>query len=307
MLGSSGLTGSKITQLARQRFDTYGTYYKRMPSDQAVSFKLDATKEDDLKKLLRQIKPDTIINTIALHNVDYCEQHPEEAFAVNTKVVETIAAVCNNLGARLIHISTDFVFDGTKNGAYSEFDEPHPQSTYGKSKLEGEKQAMLSASYSILRPSVVYGWTKLETQGGISSSGKSINFAMWIIGELSKRKTVKIVNDQFSTPTLADILAAVALRVAGKDINDLYHISSSHCINRYEFAREISLAMGYRDELVAAVSTNDLHQVARRPRNSCLNCKKLEHDLGYKLPNMHQSLSIMRSQMEFEAPSMLNN
>lgn len=99
--------------------------------------KLDITKEDDLKKLLREIKPDIVLNTIAFHNVDYCESHPNDAFNINTTSVGVIADLWNNLGVRLIHISTDFVFDA-KKGNYSESDNPNPQSIYAKTKLKGE-------------------------------------------------------------------------------------------------------------------------------------------------------------------------
>ena len=99
--------------------------------------KLDITKEDDLKKLLREFKPDIVLYTIAFHNVDYCESHPNDAFNINTTSVGVIADLWNNLGVRLIHISTDFVFDAEK-GNYSESDNPNPQSIYAKTKLKGE-------------------------------------------------------------------------------------------------------------------------------------------------------------------------
>jgi dTDP-4-dehydrorhamnose reductase len=160
VLGASGLTGYKSMQLAKKRFEAFGTFNMRKLSSSTDNclFQMDITKEDILKKKINEIKPEIVLNTTALHNVDYCEAHPEEAFNINSKVVSVIARLCNNLGSRLIHISTDYVFDGEK-GNYMESDLPNPQSVYAKSKLDGEEQAKKAASYSILRPSVeVHLW-----------------------------------------------------------------------------------------------------------------------------------------------------
>src|SRR5215469_16570908 len=197
IMGASGLTGYKSMLLAKKRFESYGTYNLRHSPDASL-IRLDITKEDDLKKVLRDIKPDVVLNTTALHNVDYCESHQEEAFNINTKVVGLISGICNNLGCRLIHISTDYVFDGKKKTSYVESDDPNPISVYARSKLDGETQARKSVSYSILRPSVVYGWTPLETHGSVSSSGKPMNFALWAVSKLKKAEDLKIVNDQYA-------------------------------------------------------------------------------------------------------------
>ena len=199
ILGASGLTGYKLVQLGAQKFDVYGTYNIRgiIPRKNESLFKLEVTKEEDLRKIFTEIKPDVVINTIALHNVDYCETHQEEAFSVNAKAVGIIANLCNNFGSRLIQISTDFVFDG-RQGNYSELDVPNPLNVYAKSKLEGEVQAKKSVSYSIIRPSVVYGWTPVEMQELGSSSGKSINFALWALLKMKKGEILNIVEDQFT-------------------------------------------------------------------------------------------------------------
>jgi dTDP-4-dehydrorhamnose reductase len=335
VLGASGLTGYKLMQLGKKRFETYGTYNIRVVHSRTDNthnntnkeditntstnndtntnnnrslLKLDIKKEDEVRKLFREIKPDIVINTIALHNVDYCESHEEEAFSVNTKAVGRVVDLCNNLGCRLVHISTDFVFDGNKGTSYSESDSPNPISVYAKSKLEGEQHVRSSAtSYSILRPSVVYGWTPLETQDSISSSGKPINFALWALSKMNKGERIKIVNDQFTSPTLADILAAVALRVAITEKNELYHVSGTSCISRYEFTKKISIMMGYSSNSIEPVQSNSFSQAAKRPINSCLDCQRVQTELKYKLPDVDQSLAIMRSQIEIESPHLLGN
>lgn len=307
VLGASGLTGYKSMQLAKKRFEVYGTFnMRKFPYSSDSLLHLDITKEDIVKKKFREIRPDVVLNTTALHNVDYCESHQEEAFNINAKVVGEIANLCNNLGSRLIHISTDFVFDGEK-GNYSESDIPNPQSVYAKSKLDGEVQAKKAASYSIIRSSVVYGWTPLEIQGSVSSSGKPMNFALWALTKMNKTEELQIVNDQYTSPTLADVLAAVALRAATKQTNDLYHASGTSCMSRYEFTQKIAAAMGYLPDSIKAINSKSIAQVAKRPMNSCLNCKKLQNELNYKLLDIDESLAIMRSQIEVESPSILGN
>jgi dTDP-4-dehydrorhamnose reductase len=314
ILGASGLTGYKTMQQAKDKFEAYGTYNLRAVSDNKTPLiKLDITKENDLKKVFMKIKPDIVLNTTALHNVDYCESHEQEAYNINSNIVGIIADLCNNLGSRLIHISTDFVFDGNKiGGNYVESDNPNPLSIYAKSKLAGELQAKRCNSYSILRPSVVYGWTPLETQGSTSSSGKPMNFALWVLSKLNRGEEIKAVNDQYTSPTLADILAEVALKVAIKDKNEIYHISGNSCLSRYEFTKKISQVMGYSDNnnddnYIKPIESNSFVQLAKRPINSCLNCEKLQNELNYNLPNVDRSLAIMRSQIEVESPSLIRN
>jgi dTDP-4-dehydrorhamnose reductase len=305
VLGASGLTGYKTMQLSGSRFETYGTYNLRIPYDESL-FRLDVSKQDDLKKLFTEIKPDIVVNTIALHNVDYCETHEEEAFKINSKAVSGLTNLCNNLGSRLIHISTDFVFDGNI-GNYSENDRPNPQNVYAKSKLQGELEAKKASSYSILRTSVIYGWTPLETELSKSSSGKPVNFAIWALSKIKKGETLKVVEDQFTSPTLADVLAAVIMRLASTEKNDVFHVSGTSCINRYEFTKKIAKVMGYSDSLILPVTSKSLVQAAKRPVNSCLNCEKLQKDLNFNLMTLDQSLAIMRSQFEVESPSLLGN
>lgn len=306
VLGGSGLTGYKVLQLTRGRFDAYGTYNARAVANKSL-LKLDLFNQIELEKIVSEIRPDIIVNTTALHNVDYCESHPEEAYHINTKVVETLSSLCNNIGARLVQISTDFVFDGKKGAPYSELDGPNPESIYAKSKLEGEANTRKCASYCILRTSVIYGWTPLETQGTSSSSGKPMNFALWALSKMSKGEEMKIVNDQFTSPTLADVLAAVIIRLAKMEKNDLYHVAGASCMNRYEFTRKIANAMGYPVNLIKPIESRSIAQAAKRPANSCLNCDKLQNELNYRLLNVDESLAVMRSQIEMESPSLLGS
>ena len=162
-------------------------------------------------------------------------------------------------------------------------------------------------SFAVVRSSVIYGWTPLEVQGSSSSSGKPMNFALWAINKLKNKDTLRIVNDQYSSPTLADTLAAVSLRVAAVDKNEIYHVAGASCNSRYEFTRKIAEVMGYPSSQIKPIESNVLNQAAKRPRNSCLNCQKVQGHLKFRLPDIEQSLFIMRSQMEIDNPSLLGN
>jgi dTDP-4-dehydrorhamnose reductase len=124
---------------------------------------------------------------------------------------------------------------------------------------------------------------------------------------MNKNEELRIVKDQYTSPTLAEVLAAVALRVAAKETNDLYHVSGISCISRYEFTRKIAAAMGYSTDIIQAIESKSIVQVVKRPMNSCLNCEKLQNELNYKLLSIDESLAVMRSQIEIESPSILGN
>jgi dTDP-4-dehydrorhamnose reductase len=306
ILGASGLTGYKVMQMAKSRFVVQGTYNARStPYAQLV--KLDLSLPEGLEKLMRETRPDIVVNTTALHNVDYCESHPEEAYHINATMVKDMARHCDNIGARLIHLSTDFVFDGKKGAPYSESDPPNPESVYAKSKLKGETHAKACGSWCIIRTSVVYGWTPLETQGSTSSSGKPMNFALWALSKMAKAEELKIASDQFTSPTLADMLASVIVKVAGAGKNDLYHVAGRSCTSRYEFTKKLALMMGYRAAAIQPVESKSLAQVAKRPARSCLDCEKVQSDLGYRLLDVDESLAVMRSQIEMESPNLLGS
>ena len=140
VFGVSGLTGYKIAKIATSKFEVYGTFNSRtvdIPSTKVT--KINVTNDEEIKNIFSEVKPNIVINTTALHNVDYCEDHQEEANRVNEKAVNSILKNSEKCGAKLIHISTDYVFDGNQSVPYTEDALPNPISYYGQSKLNGEK------------------------------------------------------------------------------------------------------------------------------------------------------------------------
>ncbi|MFQ5941177.1 MAG: dTDP-4-dehydrorhamnose reductase [Nitrososphaerales archaeon] len=306
LIGVSGLTGYKLGKRAGSKYSLYGTYnYRSLMLDSCELSKLDITKEEEAANFIGLVKPDLVVNTAALHNVDYCETHREEAFKINVDAVRNLALIVNKIGARLIHISTDFVFDGRK-GHYTENDKPSPLSYYALTKLEGEKAAQEAISYAVIRPSVVYGWTPLETAQTKSSSGKPMNFGLWCVTKLSKKEEIKALTDQYTSPTLADNLADVIIALAESEMNGTYHASGLSCLNRYDFVRKLAEVMGFSPSLVKPITSDQFAQIAPRPKNSCLDCGKVAKELDTKLLTAEESLEIMKEQIKLESPNLLS-
>ena len=307
IFGVSGLTGYKIAKIANSKFEIYGTYNSRpveIPNCSII--KLDVTKKDEIEKLFSDIKPDIVVNTTALHNVDYCEENQDEAFAVNTNAIQYIFTNSEKVGSRFIHISTDYVFDGLSKTPYSENDPATPLSIYGKSKLDGEK-ILSGSNHLVVRPSVVYGWTPLELAGKTSSSGKPMNFALWVLTKLHKNEPLTIVTDQFATATLADSLAESILKISESNKSGLYHISGLSCESRYDFCIKLAKQFGYDASMISPVSSSEFKQKAGRPAYSCLNCNEAIKEFGLNLLTTEESLEIMKRQVSDESPKFLQN
>jgi dTDP-4-dehydrorhamnose reductase len=306
ILGISGLTGYKIVKIST-KYELYGTYNVRpIEFDNCITTKLDLTNQEQVDKIFSEIRPDLVINTTALHNVDFCEDNKEMASNVNTNVVQSLKKNSDKFGSKLVHISTDYVFDGMKTAPYSETDTATPVSFYGQSKLDGEK-VLQNTKHAVLRPSVVYGWTPLELAGTTSSSGKPMNFAMWLLTKLNKNEQLKIVTDQFASATLADSLAESAIKIAESDKGGLYHVAGLSCESRYDFSVKFAQKFGYDSSLIQKTDSSQFKQKAKRPSYSCLNCQKATKEFGLNLYTTDKALEIMMSQVSKEAPYLLGN
>ena len=305
IFGVSGLTGYKIAKNASSKYDVYGTYNVRPTKlENCNTFKLDLIQADQVHKIFAEIKPDIVVNTTALHNVDYCEENKNQATQVNMEIVKTLYGNSEKYNSRLIHISTDYVFDGKETRPYAESDKALPISVYGQSKLDGEN-VLAKSNHVTIRPSVVYGWTPLELAGTMSSSGKPMNFALWVLTKLNKKEPLKIVTDQFASATLADSLAESILKIAETDRSGLYHVSGISCESRYDFTIKLAEKFGYDTSLISPTTSTSFVQKAKRPSYSCLDCQKAIKEFRLKLLTTNQSLDVMKSQVEKEAPYLL--
>jgi dTDP-4-dehydrorhamnose reductase len=285
IIGASGLLGNKVYELAKQNYIVYGTYLTHPIKDKNM-FRLDVTKKSDILKLFEKIKPDLVIDTHSITNVDYCETHKDEAWFVNVDGTRNVAEACRIYSAKMIFISTDYVFDGKKL-EYCEKDKPNPLNYYGKTKAIAEKVLdLLDVNHITIRSAVLYG------KGGLGKKP----FPIWVIENLRAGKEIRVVVDQFNNPTFVDDLAKILLELWKKDVNGLFHAVGKKCINRYEFAIKTAEVFGLNKKLIRPITTPELNQIAIRPRKLNLLTKKLERVMGRKLIGVEEALKILREQ-----------
>lgn len=225
------------------------------------------------------LRPDWLINCAAYTAVDRAESEKDLAFQVNGEAVGVLAAVCRERGTHFLHISTDYVFDGTANRPYRPGDPTNPQSVYGASKLEGEKEArQLNPQSLIIRTSWVY-----------SSHGK--NFVKTMLRLFAEREEVKVVNDQTGSPTYAADLADAILQIISRDffLPGIYHYANRGVITWYDLAVAIRDMTGSSCR-VTSISTSDYPTPARRPAWSVLDTSDLEMAYGITPPDWRESL-----------------
>jgi len=284
--GASGLLGNKIVEHAKNDYKLV-PIYKTTPLH-SNSLKLDITDAVEVSNLFSRFKPTVVIHTASETNVDKCETEKVHAWKVNVEGARNIADACQKVNAKLVAISTDYVFDGEK-GLYTEEDTPNPINYYGVTKLEGEKQVInYCKNYAILRTSVLYGWHPWKQ-----------NFATWVINKLRQQQEINIVEDHYNTPTLADNLAEMALEVAEKDLQGLYHASGNERISRYEFAKKIAETFGLNSDLIKPVKMSQMAAwTAKRPRDSSLDTGKIRKQLKTKPLNITEGLNKMREEAQ---------
>ncbi|MCV0410561.1 SDR family oxidoreductase [Nitrosopumilus sp.] len=303
VVGGSSLLGYKLLANASD-FELFSTYDKNLIfSKNAELIKMNIVDQVDCQKIL-EIKPDIIVNVAAMTNVDYCEQFRNEAHNVNVMGTKNLAKIAQNLGCKFIHISTDAVFSGEKNH-FVEEDKPNPINVYGKTKLESEKIASKVTNYLILRPSVLFGWIPLKNLQVRDNSVKKMNFALWVLKKLNEKQKLSIVDDQFSTPTLADNLSENIVKMTKKDMQGIFHASGLSCINRLDFSKKIAKKFGYSDNLITPCSSIELKQIAKRSLKSCLNCDKIVRN-GMNLLEIDQAIEIMYTQIKKEEPELID-
>ena len=302
VIGGTSLLGYKLLSNTNN-FELYASYNKNLINLKNVeTLKIDITNIKNCEKILN-LKPDIIINTAAITNVDYCEKFEKNAFDVNVTGTKNIAKIAEKLGSKLIHISTDAVFSGSKK-FYVEEDKPNPISVYGKTKLESEKIISKVNDSVILRPSVLFGWIPFEYIKTKDESRKTMNFGLWVIDQLYKNNKMSIVNDQINTPTLADNLAENIIEIIKKDLTGIFHLSGLSCISRLDFSKKIAKTFGYSDNLISSISSEKLKQIAPRTLESCLKCDKIVQN-GVNLLNIDQSIEKMYNQIKLEKPEII--
>ena len=235
-----------------------------------------------------EFEPDVIIHTAAVTDVDLCEKERGLAWQVNVGAVENLAYAAKIVGAKMIHLSTDYVFDG-KSGPYSEADRPNPISYYGRTKLASENLLLTSGVQStIIRTMVLYG---------LGINVKS-NFALWVHNNLKDGKTIRVVDDQFGNPTFADDLAYAILKIIELERTGIYHIAGADIVSRYDFALSLADVFKFNKKLITPVKSSIFKQPAPRPLKSGLIILKAQTELDVKMSGTEYGLTIFKNQIE---------
>lgn len=287
--GSNGLLGQKLTDLFLRQGDwdliSTGVGLNRHAAVEGYRYvSLDITDADAVASLLGSELPDVVIHTAAMTQVDDCEFKRDECVSLNITAVANLAKLSAQLGFHLVHVSTDFIFDGTKP-MYQEDDEPNPLSYYGWSKLEGEKSVMEFAnSYSILRTVLVYG--------KVSDMSRT-NIVLWAHGTLKNQKSANVVTDQYRTPTLAEDLAMGCFLAASKKAKGIFNIAGKDYMSVIELVERVAQFYGYSMGCIQRVDSSTLNQPAKRPPITGLDISKAREILGYQPHSFEEGLALL--------------
>ena len=292
--GSNGLLGQKL--LHKLRVDNNVELIATSKGTNRVSeknnytyFDLDITDEKQVAELIANKKPDVVINTAAMTNVDLCEDEKQDCDALNVNAVQYLADACEKIDAHLIHISTDFIFDG-EDGPYTEEDEPNPLSYYGLSKLKSENILKQSnCNWTILRTIIVFG---------VGENLSKSNIVLWAKGALAKCEPLNIIDDQFRAPTLAEDLADACILAAKKKAYGIFNASGKDIMSIYEIVERIAKHYGDTTENLNKISTATLNQIAVRPPKTGFILNKARKILGYNPHSFEECLTILDEQLE---------
>jgi len=291
LTGANGLLGQKTTEVFARE-----TEHELVLTDLASKaeeprkfsyYELDITDKGAVKEFVKKHKPEIIINAAAYTNVDGCESERELSWRVNVDAVKNLIIASRINSSKIIHVSTDYIFDGVKGG-YDEDSTPNPLSFYGKAKLASENALIASgAEYAIIRTMIIYGYGRNVKQ----------NFALWLIDQLGKNTPVKIVDDQYGMPTMVDDLGLALMKIVERERTGIYNVCGSEYINRYKFALKLAEVFDFNKSMVVPIKTSELQQAAARPMNSSFILLKAETELGLKPLNARDGLYLLKSQL----------
>ena len=239
---------------------------------------LDIADQQRVQKEIETLRPQVVVNAAAYTDVDGCEAKRELAFSVNAEGARNIAAGCAASNARMIHLSTDYVFDGTSSAPYREEDPPNPLNVYGASKLQGERQIReVLENHLIIRTEWLFG-----------RHGK--NFVDTILRLAAQQEELRVVNDQRGAPTFTKDLSWAIEKLLEKEAKGILHITNSGSCTWFEFARQILRDKGYDHVQVIPISSEELARPAKRPANSVMDCRRYEKLTGRMMRTWQEAL-----------------
>lgn len=293
--GSNGFLGQKVVDLlsAQSSYEIVAISKgpNRNPRQESYTFyQVDMVDRTSLEKFLSHHSFDAIIHTAAMTSVEACEQDKAACQLLNVDLVQTLATYCEQQHSQLVHLSTDFVFDGKKGTPYHETDQTNPQSEYGKSKVASEQVLLKSScNYTILRTILVYG---------INADPNRTNLVLWAKSKLAQHEPINVVNDQWRMPTFVDDLAYACLLAIEQKAHGIYHISGSALMSIHEAVNTIADYWKLDKSLISEITASSIGQAENRPRQTGFDLSKSKNELGYVPTPFLKSLEIIDKQFK---------
>lgn len=292
IIGANGFLGTNILQFRKAKeildqnlFLIASDLNKDNLNQEIPFYYIDITNEENTINKIVELYPQIIILSAAMTDVDQCEVDKNLATKINVEGTKNIIKACKRIESKLIFLSTDFIFDGTKeNGGYREDDLANPLSHYGKTKYEAEIAIIKSEiEYLICRSAVIYGWNK-----------RKLNFITWVIDKLEENEKLSILTNQINSPTFVRNLAEILLKLIKNDAKGIYHTAGDCILNRYEIAVKCAEIFNYNKNLISPITS--LKQKAIRPKNAGLDISKLKKKIGsqLKIYNLEDGLKYMK-------------
>lgn len=293
--GSNGLLGQKLVEMlaanpAHELIATARGENRLVVPGHSFRYEpLDITSRAEVETVLAAHKPDVVINTAGMTNVDQCETDHEGCDALNVHAVQYLAETCAAYNIFLLHLSTDFIFDG-EAGPYKEDAVANPLSYYGLSKLKGEEWVLRTPGlrWAIARTVLVYG---------IAQNMSRSNIILWVKGSLEQGKNIKVVTDQWRTPTLAEDLAIGCLLIAEKQAEGIFNISGPDMLTPYDMALATADYFGLDKGLITMADSTTFTQPARRPPRTGFDITKARTELGYAPRTFAEGIAFMAAQL----------
>ena len=292
--GSNGLLGQKLVKLfeSKMGFQVHAISrgQNRLHAKEGYTYyDLDLLKKEELIKLLDQITPDIIIHTAAMTNVDACELHQEECDHMNIDMVKNILSYCQDKDIYLVHLSTDFIFDGEKGSYYNEEDVGCPVNYYGLSKLKSEFLIQASnVPHAILRTVLVYGHVDLNDRS---------NIVLWVKKSLESKENIRVVTDQLRMPTYAEDLAEACWLAINQRAQGVFNVSSNELMSIYEIAVAVADSFGLNQNLIEPVETAALSLPAKRPLSTGFDLNKSITVLKLPSYSFRERLQVFKNQL----------
>jgi dTDP-4-dehydrorhamnose reductase len=284
--GASGLLGAAIVlracEIGKQVVAVSNRHLLRMPGVEAC--RVDLTDFPATRKIITTLRPASVIHCAAATNVDWCEDHVEQAHRINVCASSFLAELAREINARFVYVSTDSIFDGEK-GNYSEVDRPGPLNVYARTKFAAEQDVVRIHQNSLVVRVNIYGWNAQDKQ----------SLAEWIVTQLSAGKELAGFTDIYFAPILVNHLAEILLTMLDRRMSGLYHVTGSETISKYDFAKRVAVAFGFKPERVVAVRAQEAKLRAPRPRNTSLNTEKICKELGRPMPDIESGLRMFKA------------